>query len=117
MNEVVQYILTGAIVALAVGYVVRCAWRLLRGKSLGEVWRVWQVFDDPCRTTRVTNQRFHRGPLMYFPRLMICQPPGTYPSAGRMRRDSANSNGTGCELATERPPACVAAARASCQGR
>lgn len=36
MNEVVQYTLTGAIVALAVGYVLRRAWRLLRGKSLGK---------------------------------------------------------------------------------
>ncbi len=36
MNELVQYSVTGAIVALAVGYVLRRAWRLLRGKSSGK---------------------------------------------------------------------------------
>ena len=36
MNELMQYILTAAIVALAVGYVLRRTWRLLRGKSLGK---------------------------------------------------------------------------------
>ncbi len=35
MNEVVQHIMAGTIVTLAVGYVVRRAWRLLRGKSRG----------------------------------------------------------------------------------